>query len=740
MGRSSLLAVALLAVARVAAAGVEPSFDLETCVRDATHVVVATEGERIDGELRVVESWKGDIEPGTQLSLPELGAFEDESARAVFPGLAAPSSSKGEHVSGRRMAIFLCKTGSGLVSANPASDDARFATVWLEPRGGYVFVQVLNPGAPVLVRKFAGEDELRETIARFRDGWISLGAARGLADPSERVQALTPLVRLGSKAIAADALDAIADAGAPGAPVLRELLKDEGLGAMRGDVARALARSQGAAAAPDLVTFLEAELAFWRESGPRLARNWAVTTDLWEKRVGPALAAIHLLGALRQSADVIARFREVWKSTPTLASLPPLPAACDEAASASQTPGQERIERLGWAHKELPRRRVYASVPATTAEDEKRVADLEATLARELAAETASAGKRPVLRGEPSAGEVRSELELAIERAAIPLDDGGFERELDRWRHREPLSEGLGTLSWSALRARSAGNVRAAAPVLAAELVAPLPPVEKHWRELLAPREPSLGARAIERAFVLDAIDALGGRPCSLCGAELGLDLWRFQHDERRDERPSGDSLPAELLVAALPGLDAAWLERVEKELQLLEASKPSFVDEARRRRLAIGCFFRAYHRGEIPPARSDSLEHAKPTPLDHLPARARLSDRRVGSIRREWEKLDSAFRACEQSLAKLDSPAIDATAGTWGDYLARGSERYLADVARVQLVRLFAACVKFHRANGRWPKDANEAGSRGELDVRPSGALHAKVAGQDFELLPPKR
>ena len=261
-------------------------------------------------------------------------------------------------------------------------------------------------------------------------------------------------------------------------------------------------------------------------------------------------------------------------------------------------------------------------------------------------------------------------------------------------------------------------------------------------RDLLVARERSLGARAIERAFVLDAIDALGGQPaCSFCAAERALDLWRFQDDERRDERPAGDSVPAELLVAALPGLDAAWLTKVEGELKVLEGSTPSFAAEVRRRRLALGCFFRAYHKGEIPPARSDSLEHPRPTPLDHLAARARLSDRRVGSIRREWARLDAAFRACEQSLSNLEPPVIDWTADPWAEYLARGSERFLGDVSRVKLVRIFIACTRFHRENGRWFRDAGEAWlSRAQLDVRPSGALHARAAGQDFELLPPKR
>ncbi|MGD2114647.1 MAG: hypothetical protein PVG07_06335, partial [Acidobacteriota bacterium] len=56
-----LLAFCTLLLAPSAGAGIRPSFHLDLVAWEATHVVVATEGPEIDGELTVLESWRGDL-------------------------------------------------------------------------------------------------------------------------------------------------------------------------------------------------------------------------------------------------------------------------------------------------------------------------------------------------------------------------------------------------------------------------------------------------------------------------------------------------------------------------------------------------------------------------------------------------------------------------------------------------------------------------------------------------------
>ena len=69
-GVASLIVVLLLVLQTNA--GIRPSFNLDYCTWQATHIVIATEGDEIDGTLTVVDSWKGDLRPGEAVSIPDL--------------------------------------------------------------------------------------------------------------------------------------------------------------------------------------------------------------------------------------------------------------------------------------------------------------------------------------------------------------------------------------------------------------------------------------------------------------------------------------------------------------------------------------------------------------------------------------------------------------------------------------------------------------------------------------------
>jgi hypothetical protein len=73
----------LLLFASHAAAGSRASFGVEICSWRATHIVVATEGKKIDGVFRVLESWKGDLSVGETIRIPELAAFNSKKERTI---------------------------------------------------------------------------------------------------------------------------------------------------------------------------------------------------------------------------------------------------------------------------------------------------------------------------------------------------------------------------------------------------------------------------------------------------------------------------------------------------------------------------------------------------------------------------------------------------------------------------------------------------------------------------------
>ena len=62
-GLRTLAVACVFVLATTASAEIQPSFSLDGCSWLATHVVVVTEGDRIDGKVTVLESWKGNLEP-----------------------------------------------------------------------------------------------------------------------------------------------------------------------------------------------------------------------------------------------------------------------------------------------------------------------------------------------------------------------------------------------------------------------------------------------------------------------------------------------------------------------------------------------------------------------------------------------------------------------------------------------------------------------------------------------------
>src|SRR6266508_1230362 len=99
-------------------AGIRPSFGIEVCSWNATHIVVATEGKTIDGVFRVLESWRGDLNPGDTIKIPELASFKPRSSRAVSEPWAEPVNESG-YVGGRVEESCAGDKGHrGLVSSN----------------------------------------------------------------------------------------------------------------------------------------------------------------------------------------------------------------------------------------------------------------------------------------------------------------------------------------------------------------------------------------------------------------------------------------------------------------------------------------------------------------------------------------------------------------------------------------------------------------------------------------------
>src|SRR5690349_20846659 len=191
----------LLILCSSALAGIQPSFQLKTSSWRATDIVVVTEEKQIDGVVKVIETWKGDLKPGQVLTLAELAEFKSKNARMVHRW---PANESPEYITGATMILFLRdatktaaepddeevsrltdskRTGERWQAANPAGDEIKYSTVWIEKGKAYCFIQIMNPGPSVLVG-CGPEAELKPEVSRVINIQNGLNAALATVDPA----------------------------------------------------------------------------------------------------------------------------------------------------------------------------------------------------------------------------------------------------------------------------------------------------------------------------------------------------------------------------------------------------------------------------------------------------------------------------------------------------------------------------------------------------------------------------
>ncbi len=268
----SLCALFLLCAA-TASAEILPQFQLDTCAWMATDIVVVTEGATIDGQVEVLETWKGEHLPGDKLTIPELAAFASEESRVTAKWLGGDGPVAPKFVSGSRMVLFL---GAGGVKES---------TAWIEGDTVFAFRQQTVPGDPELLALEASARMVRRKVAAI------LAIQRQF---TERGADVARLLR-GDDAIYVRRLviAELAERGEEGLPGLRAILRDSAFSYEHAAAIVALGKAGGKDVGPELTEILRQQLA---------ERDRAKTT-----------AALHALTTMRYDGgrDVI---RAVWNA------------------------------------------------------------------------------------------------------------------------------------------------------------------------------------------------------------------------------------------------------------------------------------------------------------------------------------------------------------------------------------------------------------------------------------------
>jgi hypothetical protein len=151
-------------------AGIRPSFSLEDCSWNATHIVMA-QTTADDAVFSVVESWKGDLLPGNSVTVPEL---KPDKGAVSISTLQTPEKFASQRMRaaveqipkqpvGSRMILFL--KSANVTGANPRSAENGIATrwepvpafggmkvsaLWTNGRKSFCFRQWMNPGPSAL--------------------------------------------------------------------------------------------------------------------------------------------------------------------------------------------------------------------------------------------------------------------------------------------------------------------------------------------------------------------------------------------------------------------------------------------------------------------------------------------------------------------------------------------------------------------------------------------------------------
>jgi len=328
----------LVAIASPTSAYLRPTFSLDYSMWKATHIVLATEGDLIDGRLRVVESWRGNLEPDTEIILPELARFWDAESRRViwWQRRDLPEPYYARVVSGSRMVLFLVepeptdqatssdsKPRAWLPATPSGYGGFEVSVAWLERGEAYAFYKCL-PGPPLLDHLGPGID-MKARVVAFDVIQAHLRKAVAGRDPVRAVQSFFAFLRQKFYRGAKESIASLGRMGVVALPTLRRLLGNMSYSSWHPDIISSLVAAGGADVAPDLTAIVKEGLAFWQERLPKLKKGWRDSAPHNERRrhssqYSRLLAALRALGPLRYEPcrTVVSALRDLWQADDTL--------------------------------------------------------------------------------------------------------------------------------------------------------------------------------------------------------------------------------------------------------------------------------------------------------------------------------------------------------------------------------------------------------------------------------------
>jgi hypothetical protein len=342
----------LLSASGLTYAGIRPSFFLDDCAWHATDIVLV-EDTTIPGVFRVIESWKGSLEPGNSVTVPELqplnGAIEIAAYPKRFEGLRKGGSFEQipAQSPGARMVLFLKnnRTNRRWQSAD-SFGGMRTSAVWIDDGQLYVFRQLANPGPSTLVTWDMTFDKMRNRIEDIRQTEFEVTSIADLKDGFQRARGLKGYVLSDIREAQQLALSELGKSGQSAVPAIREMLSDSNFSDEESDLIKELAEAGGESVGAELDEHLQEQLRFWQTNGPGLTTGW------WNQDASPHaplrdryIVTIELVRALerihyRPAVATAQHLADFWRSLPQLddpSGLDEMAAECDHLVATLRT-------------------------------------------------------------------------------------------------------------------------------------------------------------------------------------------------------------------------------------------------------------------------------------------------------------------------------------------------------------------------------------------------------------------
>lgn len=318
-----------------------PSFALDNCSWYATHIFLAcSDGEQIDGNLVVLESWKGDLSPGDHIQLPELASFNSRESRVIKSSPERETGSPPQCVTGSRIVLFLRRvptnvaenrelTGHQSSSSRvwqPASNvGMNLSLIWVEGDRTFGFRQLTLEEPSVLTALGKSEIEIRMRVSDLLDLHERFDAALSIDDSARRAESLEPFLLSDLFWVKETAFDEMQKCGNSALPVLLRMLADESLLRLHREVVESLGKVGGKEVGERITRLVLEELDFWRATAPLLKPGWSNEVNEPERnilldRYGKLYQAVCSLTEMRFAGckEAVSELRDFWRSFPQM--------------------------------------------------------------------------------------------------------------------------------------------------------------------------------------------------------------------------------------------------------------------------------------------------------------------------------------------------------------------------------------------------------------------------------------